>query len=329
MKNASLLAALLLCIAVAAVGCLPAPRSGDGRVDLTVTWGASRAGARMLEDIATVTATLTRQSLTVSVSLVVDFAAGTATGAAEDLYPGEWTVQVDAVARDGTVIYTGQTTVMVVSGQTSQASLTLQPAPGSLDITMDISLLLDKGLEITGGKVGIYKDPASGSATYKDLTVQGTELHGLITGLASQTYEARVVIPQATNAIFTSEFFRFTIRPGRTAIVYLDNDGQASVAIGILPEPGQVTGLHVTFAGTERVDLAWDSVSGAEGYRVYRTDEDGRFVQREVLSGGGISSYSDTEFASAKPYNAQVRYAVAALANGLEGIRSDPVAVAK
>lgn len=318
--------ALVFALAVAGAGCLPAPREGDGRVEMRVAWTAAREAWRSLDEIAAVTAVLTRQKLTVTVAMTMG--AGEATGTAEGLYAGEWGVRVDAATIDGTVIYTGETTVMVFSGQTSSVEMTLAPAPGKLDITMDVQFLLDQGHAVTGGKVGIYKDPDSGSADYEDMALAGAALHALVEDLAPQTYDARVVIPQATDAIFTSEYFQFDILPGRTTVVHITNDGQVQVEIDIIAEPGQVTGLAAIKDGTN-VNLSWLAVSGATGYRVYRTDGEGRFRQCPggLLDGGGVTTFTDSTFADADPYAGVVRYAVAALIGELEGLRSEPVAV--
>lgn len=307
-------------------GCLPAPRAGDGRVDLSVSWEAARAGMRGLDEISTVTAVLTRQSIIVTTALIIE--GNTASGTVDGLYAGEWKVRVDAAMADATVIYTGQTTVMVVSGATRTATVTMQAAPGSLDITLDVGGLIDSGYTVTAGKVAIYENPATGTATYKDLTLGGRTLHGLVTNLTPKTYDARIVIPAATSPDFATEYFQFAIRPGRTTVVQFTNDALVALGITIIPEPGQVTGFSAVKNVAEQVEMSRHAVSGASGYRIYRTDIDGRFKELVVLDGGGVTTCVDTTFASAKLYDGMVKYAAAALAGEQEGLRSEAVGVA-
>lgn len=269
---------------------------------------------------------LTRQELTIAKGLAVDQASGTASGTIEGLYAGEWTVRVDASKADGTVIYTGSDTVTVVSGATADAEMVLAPAPGELDISLDVTPLTAAGFTVTEGTVYIYKQPDSGSSSSYDMLREGGDLRGLVGNLASMTYDARVAVPQLTGAIFTSRFFQFDILPGRTTRVRLEADGGVNVDITIVDQPGRVEGLTATLDG-EQVILSWNRTPGATGYRVYRTDGDGRFRQCGTIEDGAVTSYTDLEFGEAEPYGGIIRYAVAALAGPVEGLRSEPVAM--
>ncbi|MGQ9778271.1 MAG: hypothetical protein ACUVRM_00135 [Bacillota bacterium] len=310
-------------------GCLPAPRKGDGCLNLRVTWSGARQATRGVEEIGTVTAYLTRQSLRVTVALAVDQTEGAATGGIEGLYAGDWKVKVDAAAADGAVIYTGETTVTIVSHGEQVVEMGLDPTPGKLELVMDITPLLAQGLTVTGGRVYIYGDPTSNAATVtKDMTLEEDRLRTLVENLVTKTYEAKVAIPNTTNAVFTSAYFSFSILPGRTTKVFLAADGKVDLTIGVMAEPAQVTGLAATREGGA-VSLGWTAVPGATGYRVYRTDAEGRFKGLVVLEGGGNTTYVDESFAQAPSYAGGVGYAVAALAGEMEGIRSDPVVVVK
>ncbi|MGE5551253.1 MAG: hypothetical protein ACM3ZC_12110 [Bacteroidota bacterium] len=294
---------------------------------LNVSW-ANKTAWRSLSEITSVTAVLSRQSLTVTRALTVNPTTSSASGEIGGLYAGEWTIRIEAAMADATVIYSGQTKVMVVSGGTSPVSMTLNPAPGTLDVTLDVSFLIAAGQTVTEGKVYIYMDPATGSSTTEEMSLEGTNLHALVENLAPRTYDAKVCVPQVTDAIFTSEYFQFDILPGRATTVFLGADGNVAVNVDIVEEPGRVAGFTAVKSqdGTQ-VFLNWTVVPGATGYRVYRTDDEGRFRQLVVLEGGSISSHTDTSITTAKPYAGMVRYAVAALAGELEGLRSDPASV--
>lgn len=321
------LPAIVLIFLVLLAGCVPAPRRGDGRLAVTVSWAAKPAW-RSVADIATVTATLTRGSLVVTSSLTVNQAAGTATGEIGGLYAGDWTLKIEAAMADATVIYAGQTTVTVVSGETRTVTMTLQPAPGKLDITLDVLPLINQGYAVTKGTVYIYEDPADGSSTSREMSLEGTNLHAVV-NLGPKTYDARVAVPNISDDIYTSEFFQFDILSGRTTAIVLQADGGVAVEVSIDDAPGRVTGLTaVPSADRTQVDLAWTPVPGATGYRVYRTNNEGRFMELAVLEGGSRANYTDATFAAAKPYAGAIRYAVAALAGEIEGLRSEPAAVA-
>lgn len=322
MRRVLLVASGLILALTAFSGCLPAPREGDAKLTITVSWPT--ASARSLDEIDAVNVTLKRQDLTVSQTLAISGSG--ASGTIEGLYAGDWSVKVDATSGDIS-IYTGQTTASVVSGETREVSMTLNAAPGQLDVTMQIQFLLDQGKEVTAGKIAIYMDPNTGTATYKDLARKDATLYALIPDLPSRTYDARIVIPNASSPIFTSSFFQFDIRPGRTTQVLLTNDGFLHIDIGIEEEPGQVRGLTAVKIGSQQVGLAWQVVNGATGYRVYRTDGTGRYKQLALVDGVDSVAYADTTFGTAPLFDGRVRYAVAALDGGQEGIRSAPVEV--
>ncbi|NLG84760.1 MAG: hypothetical protein GX493_09205 [Firmicutes bacterium] len=320
---------LLFAVFSFAAGCLPAPRKGDGRLSITVIWGTARGVTRGVEEIAMVIAELTRERLRVTASLTVDQTGGVAKGTLDGLYPGEWKVKIDAATADGTVIYTGQTTVDVVSGQEQTLEMNLLPAPGRLELIMDITPLLAQGLTISGGRLYIYGEPTSNAATaIEDMSVEEDRLHTLVENLATKTYEAKVAIPNISNAVFISAYFSFSILPGQTTRVFLAADGGVNLTIGVITAPAQVTGLTATREG-ETVRLSWSAVPDATGYRVYRTNSEGRFKGLVVLEGGGQTGYVDEDFVQAPSYGGAVGYAVAALVGEIEGIRSAPVMVVK
>ncbi len=233
------------------------------------------------------------------------------------------TVKVDAVMADTTVIYTGQTKVMVAAGETREVALALAPAPGRLAITMDVQPLLDAGKVFDKGSLYLYYGDSS--ITPKDMTLAGGSLAAQVE-LAPRTYDAKVAVPNVTNSIFTSEYFSFDILPGRTTTVSLGADGALSVDISIAAEPDRVTNLRAMPNGAT-VTLTWDQAARATGYRIYRTDKDGRYKDLGAVEGGSVTTYTDENFGTAAPYDGKVRYAVAAVAGTVEGLRSEPAEV--
>ena len=82
-----------------------------------------------------------------------------------------------------------------------------------------------------------------------------------------------------------------------------------------LQPPAAPTGLSVTNEGDGEVSLAWNAVSGATGYNVYRSP----------LSGGGwakINTTTDTSFTDTGLQNARTYYYVVTALDGVGGNES-------
>ena len=85
-----------------------------------------------------------------------------------------------------------------------------------------------------------------------------------------------------------------------------------------VPPPAAPTGM-VAVPAPATIELNWDAVTDAVGYRIYRAAAGGAF--EKIADTNGIPAYSDHAVEHGKTY----RYAVSALdANGREGARSEP-----
>lgn len=143
-----------------------------------------------------------------------------------DLFAGKWRLTVSVTDEAGDGILTGETKVEIFPGKDSSITVTLTLAQATLDIAMDASQIPGLGSTITKGRVGIYYDPSSNRATYKDLGLQGTTLAAVIPNLPEGDFTARICVPNATSPVFASERFPLQLRAGKTTVVRMDATGK-------------------------------------------------------------------------------------------------------
>lgn len=79
-----------------------------------------------------------------------------------------------------------------------------------------------------------------------------------------------------------------------------------SLAIPEVPV-GKVTLGTVTAVGSSEVELTWNPVSSADGYRVYRKTPGGGWIKIVTISGGAAASYTDSSVEPGKKYYYTVR----------------------
>ncbi len=104
---------------------------GQGSLSLRLDKATAPSG------VTTINAYLSRSgydTLKASLSLVYDSSASITM---TDIPVGQWHLRVDALDNGGYVLYSGSTDVMVSGGVTTQVSLTLQPATGNVEITVN------------------------------------------------------------------------------------------------------------------------------------------------------------------------------------------------
>lgn len=72
-------------------------------------------------------------------------------------------------------------------------------------------------------------------------------------------------------------------------------------------QPAKVENLKITQASRESIDLGWDKVAGAEGYRVYKSTGEGQpFSIIQEIPSGDVTTYQDTSL----ELNSTYRYRV-------------------
>lgn len=82
------------------------------------------------------------------------------------------------------------------------------------------------------------------------------------------------------------------------------------VSVKAIAKLGKVYDLEAEREGKKHIELDWDDVAGAEGYRVYRsTSKSSGFTRIATLKGGSIDEYHDksSSLVSGKKYYYKVR----------------------
>lgn len=250
------------------------------------------------------------------------------------LYPGKWQVTAEACDEEGYVVLSASREVTIEPGSSNTTELYLTAAPGFLDFTFDASGLPGFGTEITGGKLYVYLDPKNNQSTSFTLTREGDCLTGLLK-LPAGTFQARVVIPQISNSIYESPYYTIHILPGRTGRLTVGPYEELLIGgtIDFPPDtPGQLTldREEPAGSGSITVHLSWAAVivPDLDGYRLYRTNTEGRFVWLAEVDPATLA-YTDT-VAPGAYHNGWVGYTVSSFdRGGNESLWSEPVYLSK
>ncbi|HHU82713.1 MAG TPA: hypothetical protein GXZ26_06890 [Firmicutes bacterium] len=245
------------------------------------------------------------------------------------LYPGKWQVTAEAYEERFVVLYCSRE-VTIEPGSSNTAELYLTTAPGFLDFTFDGSEFPGFGTEVTGGKLYAYLNPKNNQSTSFPLTREGDRLTGLIK-LPAGTFQVRVVIPQISTKEYESPYYTVHIFPGRTVELTVGPYEELIIegTIDFPPEkPGQLilSQEEPDEAGSVTIHLSWAEVSVADlgGYRLYRTNAEGRFVHLAEVD-PHTRAYTDT-VAPGAYYDGRVGYAVSSFdLGGNESLWSEPV----
>lgn len=101
--------------------------------------------------------------------------------------------------------------------------------------------------------------------------------------------------------------------------------GTYSSALTVPTLPAQVTNVRVDKQTGETVSLAWDSVNGADGYRIYRYNSDSDSYEELDTVGADRTSYEVTGLAPACEYRFKIRASKTMNANTYWGEYSEKV----
>ena len=189
------------------------------------------------------------------------------------------------------------------SGQSDVVSgVTLMPIPGNVRIisVTDTSVTLEWNAVSEANGYNVYRSNSANGAYTKINTIV----------VSGATFTNTGVSP------YTSYWYKVS------AITVGVESALSSPALGttLLSAPGNVQVTSVTDAS---VSLAWNTLSGASGYNVYRSDsENGVYTKINNSSVNG-TTFTDTGI---NPYIAVYYYKVSAVAGGIEGVQSNSVA---
>ncbi len=212
----------------------------------------------------------------------------------DSLYPGTWKIEVSGIDESEDCIFYGESTLNIDPGKTVEVFILLLPAPGSLEIAMEISGLRALGVEVTKGRFYYYPDPKSGTSKTIDLELDGDWLRGE-GKIPEGTYQGEIYIPQKTGTVYyRSPYFTFTIRAGKNTQLTIEADGGANVKGVIDSTPATPENFNIRKIEQGLFELSWEEVYEPDlaGYYIYRTNQEGRFVYLAEVP-PGTHSYLD------------------------------------
>ena len=199
----------------------------------------------------------------------------------DSLYPGFWTIEVFGIDRENDPIFYGKKTREILPGEKAELSMIINPGPGRLEVTIEISELRDLGVDVSEGKIYVYLDPNTNLSTSFSLILEENYLKNeKEIKIPEGTYQARINIPQKSNAVYESHYETVTIRAGKLTELYLQADAKLMIEGKIDSTPATPENFRVTCEEKNKPLLTWDPVqeSDLDGYCLYRTNNEGRFI---------------------------------------------------
>jgi hypothetical protein len=268
---------LLLMLSLVEVGCgskpeLPGRKPGSLLVQFSMA--ESRAVAK---DVRLIVASLKLRGGSLSLESEAKYDGAGTTIYFPKVYPGTWAVILHGFDQDNDIIFHGEAETEVEPGESGTVLVNLKPATANLDISFNASEIPEIGESITKGRLAIYLDPSSNSATYKDLILEGTQFKAIIPNLPQGSYSARICIPNASSPVYTSPYFIINLYSGKTTTINIDGQGDLNVSAIIDSIPETPAGFGVNYQ-SETAKLSWQPTNDSDlnCYRIYRTNPEGR-----------------------------------------------------
>ena len=246
-----------------------------------------------------------------------------------DVVVGPWTVIVRLKDAKGNVAYEGSCKTAITAGQIAEASVVLQPALGTLELSVDLTGIPDHERV---RKLRLYKDSNNlRSQTNINRELGVDILVATVSGLQPKTYDMMIkLLDENGDLVYESLWEEIQILPGRITTVIWDlSPGDVSIIVDFNEPPSPPTDLAVALSEDEVV-LTWNESIDSDlvGYNVYRRQPpfEGFKVIAEVQhsQGAGQQSFIDAGTKTGVTYS----YIVTAVdACGNESSRSNEVTV--
>jgi hypothetical protein len=195
-----------------------------------------------------------------------------------------------------TLTYNG--TTLTISSQNS----VLSSIPPTTPENVTIEAVSSTNMRITWNEVTgvvsycIYRATGSSTASYTQIGTSTVTFYNDTNITTGQTYFYKV-----------------------SALNSANKESAQSAAVSVITPPSNVRVKYVT---TISVSLEWDSYSGASGYNVYRSNSEGGTYTK--INSGAISG---TAFTDTSVTTNTYWYKVSAIIDGVESLKSSPIAV--
>lgn len=245
----------------------------------------------------------------------------------DSLYEGTWEAELRIVDFEGDVIYRAVSEVLLFRDQTTLAKLDLVPAPGLLEVYIDLSNFQDKD---SVGRARVSVTPGGYSSSIRE---EGSDIIRIEREVDPRTYDFRVSLygEEYSNAIYNSPWQPVDIRPGKvTTVVWSVSKGDLQIVGNLHPAPGSPEALRAEpVENGKALRLTWapgPNYEYATAFRIYQRSAPFDYYKmiQEVPS-DTFEWVIDTS--SLTTPHTRV-YAVSAVsAMGSESLRSEPVEV--
>lgn len=282
--------------------------------------GIMRAGA---EDLKEIVLRLLYEGGRMTREEVIPFTAGQPMEASfSSLYPGKWEITAEAFDHENTVVLSSAREVNIEPGSNNTVKLHLSAAPGFLELTLDASEIPGFGTEITAGRLYVYLNPEANTSTGFDLLPEGIFLTTRAS-LPAGTFQIRVAVPHINKPVYRSPYYTVHIRSGRVTYLTIIPEEELIVT-GIIDFPPKTPAGLTLYRENSLVHLSWEEVVVPDlaGYRLYRTDKEGRFRFLTELPAG---RQSHTDEVTDDYFAGRIGYAVSSFdTGGNESLWSEP-----
>lgn len=250
----------------------------------------------------------------------------TATMSVESLYEGEWQAILQTIDAEGHVTHQATNSVLIFGQQSSMVEFDLVPAPGILEVYIDLTSFADNDRV---GRARITVNPGGYSSSIRE---EGSDIIRIEREVDPQTYDFRVTLygETYTGAIYNSPWTPVTISPGRvTTVRWTPSTGDLIISGTLRQTPDKPEGFRVESIGGDQIKFSWFPGIGSEhavGYRIYERDTP--FGYFKAIKDVPFDTYEYVLDVSKVPAGTTRAYAIAAFSElGLEGPRTDYVSV--
>jgi hypothetical protein len=341
-RRGLVLCLILLILCLGPAGCFggrsPADQEETGSVKISIsnpeagTAGSARSLSGVQPYSGGMSLTQAEVSLTNGTTVLsqsVTLENGQAEITFSDVVVGPWTVIVRLKDTEGNVAYEGSCRTAITAGQMAEASVVLQPALGTLELSVDLTGIPDHERV---QRLRLYKDSNNLRSQTNINREPGVDvLVATVSGLQPKTHYMMIkLFDENGDLAYESLWEEIQILPGTTTTVSWDFlPGDVSIIVDFNEPPSPPTNLAVALSEDEVV-LTWNESIDSDliGYNVYRRQPpfEGFKVIAEVQhsQGAGQQSFIDAGTKTGVTYS----YIVTAVDGcGNESSRSNEVTV--
>ncbi len=283
---------LLLAGCFNSVGVKETKKTGSIKVDLDVPSSLSPQFVSYDLILSSITVTVTKDST--SYSKTVSVRDEIKQVVFDNLFYGDWEIEVTAKDSQGYDVYCGQSSAVVSSDSVTQVTVDLELKPGDLEVQVSFPDEID----VASGKVTLVNAVNSEINISSNLVIDEVNNQGTATlsEVQASTWLMEIQLLNSSSEEIGEGNSYIDILPGRTTTADIIAGGNGSLDIrlswGLMPLAP--TGLNAVYQNSNVV-LTWNSNSEVDiaGYFVYRSLSE--FGEKELLTDSIITDTTFTD----------------------------------